>query len=117
MTTQELEIKAKAAKKAFLALFDASGNKTPMTHADPAKYELLCAESSAADKAWRDSVAADHSGIAGDTVEARNERERIKTQTAARKSLAEKDARRPVFAKSQAQLDAEYDAELNRNQD
>jgi hypothetical protein len=100
------------AKNEFDRFFDADGNfLTPTTKLDPA---FLAAQSkyNSLDKELRKAQSqADY----GCSVAVRSEREANGRQLAAIRRLLERDAKNPAIGKSQAQLDAEYDRELERN--
>jgi hypothetical protein len=111
---ENLKKEAEATKAAFMAFFDAAGNFLPGTDAAAASYLALQAACNAADSAYREARSqAEH----GCSVAQREQREANKRQLAASRRLLERDAKTPAIAKSQVQLDAEYDAELLRSQE
>lgn len=111
---ENLEKEAEATKAAFMAFFDGNGNFLPSTNRNSAEFMAAQCACNDADRAYRESRSQAEYQC---SVSQRETREANERQLAASRRLLERDAKIPGIAKSQAQLDAEYDAELSRNQE
>ena len=112
ITSEKIEIllrEVAAAKIEFSKFFDANGNFiSPDTKSDP-EFLATREKSQLVDRELREDICLEKNVC---SVAIHGEREANRGQLAALKLSSERDARTPVFSKTQAQLDAEYDEDL-----
>jgi hypothetical protein len=111
---ETLKKEAEATKAAFMVFFDTNGNFLPSTNRNSAEFLAAQSDCNAADRAYREARSQAEYGC---SVAQRDTREANERQLAASRRLLARDAKTPAIAKSQVQLDDEYDAELSRNQE
>lgn len=113
-TLENLESEAKAAKVEFNKYFDGNGNFLATTDRNGADFLAASDIYNAADKVWREAVSQANQGC---SVAAQEIKESNLRQLAAIQRLLERESRTSGIRKSQSQMDAEYDAQLARNND